>query len=69
MYEKIIVTLMTIIITMVRYIQMIPVRGHLKPGGEMFIPLWVFVLWVVGHEFLMEVRRAERGGYGINDDV
>lgn len=69
MYEKIIVSLITIIVTMGKYIQMLPYRDTLSPGGELFIPLWVFILWALGHEFLHEIRRADKGGYGLNDKI
>ena len=69
MYEKIIVSLITIIITLVRYIQLLPTRQSMMPGGELFIPLWVFILWALGHEFLHEIRRADKGGYGLNDNI
>lgn len=69
MYEKIIVALLTVILTMAQYIMALPYRTTMMPGGEVFNFLWVFIIWCVGHEFKKEVERAERGGYGINDRI
>lgn len=69
MYEKIIVALLTVILTMAQYIMALPNRTTMRPGGELFNFLWVLIIWYVGHEFKKEVERAERGGYGINDKI
>ena len=50
MYIKIIVALSTIIATLLTYIAQIPARGSMMPGGELFIPFYMFMVWMVGHE-------------------
>lgn len=50
MYIKIIVALSTIIVTLLTYIAQIPARGSMMPGGELFIPFYMFMVWMVGHE-------------------
>lgn len=50
MYIKIIVALTTIIATLLTYIAQIPARETMMPGGELFIPFYMFMLWMVGHE-------------------
>lgn len=50
MYVKIIVALMTIISTLAVYITQIPVRESMMPGGELFIPFYMLLFWMVGHE-------------------
>nr|DAJ26474.1 MAG TPA: hypothetical protein [Caudoviricetes sp.] len=50
MYVKIIVALTTIIGTMAVYISQIPVRESMMPGGEIFIPVYMLLVWMVGHE-------------------
>lgn len=50
MYMKIIVALTTIIATLLTYIAQIPARGSMMPGGELFIPFYMFMVWMVGHE-------------------
>lgn len=50
MYIKIIVALTTIIGTMAVYISQIPVRESMMPGGEIFIPVYMLLVWMVGHE-------------------
>lgn len=67
MKEKIIVGLLTVIITMAQYIMALPNRETMMPGGEIFNFLWVLIIWYVGREFKREVERAEKGGYGAND--
>lgn len=67
MYAKIIVALLTVILTMAQYIMALPHRTTMRPGGELFNFLWVFIIWYVGREFKKEVESAEKGGYGAND--
>lgn len=50
MYVKIIVALMTIISTLAVYITQIPVRESMMPGGELFIPFYMLLFWMVGHD-------------------
>lgn len=50
MYIKIIVALSTIIATLLTYIAQIPARETMMPGGELFIPFYVLMVWMVGHE-------------------
>ena len=50
MYIKIIVALSTIIATLLTYIAQIPARETMMPGGEIFIPFYMFMVWMVGHE-------------------
>lgn len=50
MYIKIIVALSTIIATLLTYIAQIPARETMMPGGEIFIPFYVFMVWMIGHE-------------------
>ncbi|MGX7359658.1 hypothetical protein ACWOES_08280 [Dolosigranulum pigrum] len=50
MYIKIIVALTTIIGTMAVYISQIPVRESMMPGGELFIPFYMLLFWMVGHD-------------------
>lgn len=50
MAVKIIVGLITIIATMGVYITQIPVRESMMPGGEIFIPFYMLLVWMVGHE-------------------
>lgn len=50
MYIKIIVALTTIIATLLTYIAQIPARETMMPGGELFIPFYVLMVWMVGHE-------------------
>lgn len=50
MYIKIIVALTTIIATLLTYIAQIPARRSMMPGGELFIPFYMFMVWMVGHE-------------------
>lgn len=50
MYIKIIVALTTIIATLLTYIAQIPARETMMPGGELFIPFYMFMVWMVGHE-------------------
>ena len=69
MKEKIIVALLTVILTMAQYIMALPHRTTMMPGGELFNFLWVLIIWYVGHEFKKEVEKAEKGGYGINDRI
>ena len=69
MKEKIIVALLTVILTMAQYIMALPHRTTMMPGGELFNFLWVFIIWYVGHEFKKEVEKADREGYGLNDRI
>ncbi|WP_181503559.1 hypothetical protein [Dolosigranulum pigrum] len=50
MQIKIIVALLTIIGTLLTYIAQIPARGSMMPGGEIFIPVYMLLVWMVGHE-------------------
>lgn len=50
MQIKIIVSLLTIIGTLLTYIAQIPVRESMMPGGEIFIPFYMLLVWMVGHE-------------------
>jgi len=50
MAVKIIVGLITLIITLLTYIAQIPARGSMMPGGEIFIPVYMLLVWMVGHE-------------------
>lgn len=50
MYVKIIVALTTIIGTMAVYISQIPVRENMMPGGELFIPFYMLLFWMIGHD-------------------
>lgn len=50
MYVKIIVALMTIISTLAVYIAQIPVRESMMPGGELFIPFYMLLFWMIGHD-------------------
>ncbi|WP_201711570.1 hypothetical protein [Dolosigranulum pigrum] len=50
MYIKIIVALSTIIATLLTYIAQIPVRESMMPGGELFIPFYMLLFWMVGHD-------------------
>lgn len=50
MQIKIIVALLTIIGTLLTYIAQIPVRESMMPGGEIFIPVYMLLVWMVGHE-------------------
>lgn len=50
MQIKIIVALLTIIGTLLTYIAQIPARGSMMPGGEIFFPVYMLLVWMVGHE-------------------
>lgn len=50
MAVKIIVGLITLIVTLLTYIAQIPVRESMMPGGEIFFPVYMLLVWMVGHE-------------------
>lgn len=64
MKEKTIVFLLTMNITMGIYILRLPTRSSFAPGGELFIPLWVFTIWLLGSlikEEMNEERNVDNG--------
>lgn len=62
MKEKIIVALATINLTLLVYIWELPNRVNLRPGGEIFIPLYVLVIWYIGHEMQKQIREDKQRG-------
>lgn len=56
MKEKVIVALLTLNITFGLYIWSLPKRPNLRPGGELFIPLFALAFWYVGHEMQKQIR-------------
>lgn len=62
MKEKLIVALASINIALLIYISQLPSRVNYMPGGEIFIPAFVFAFWAVGHSFQKALKEARRDG-------
>lgn len=60
MKEKLIVALFTINITLLIYILELPNRPTYAPGGEMFIPVFIFFAWLIGHEIRKELKGGKK---------
>ena len=64
MKEKIIVALATLKITLLLYILELPNRVNYMPGGEAFLPLLVFLIWLIGHGVKKELEEDRKVGKG-----
>lgn len=60
MKEKLIVALFTINITLLIYIMELPHRPNFAPGGELAVPVLVFLFWLIGHEIKQNESRHHK---------